>query len=449
VQHRDNFETLGILSYQHIFSSNLLGDLRFMMRDDTDRLNSNAQSTPVSAFQDRGFREEYLKGSAAYHRDRQEFKAGFEADFTQLRENFRDIITDPAQFDAGTPITFCFPGDRPSLGRRLDLEQSVFVQDLIHVGNWTANLGLRWDHYQLLANQNAVSPRLGVARYFPQAGLIVHLSYDRVFQTPAFENILLASSPEVVALNPNVVRLPVKPSHGNYYEFGATKAFLNKLKLDVNYFRRYVNNFADDDQLLNTAVSFPVAFRKAYIYGAEAKLDLSPVRRFSGFVSYSYQVGSVYLPVTGGLFLGSDATNALTGTNRRLWDSQDQRHTLHARVRYQLVNRVWIAFGGQYGSGLPTQFDSSQPNAIANAIAQYGQTVVDRVNFVRGRVKPSLSLDASTGIEVWKKDTRVLHLAANIENLNNRLNVIDFAGLFSGNAIAPPRSYSLRLQTTF
>jgi hypothetical protein len=449
LQHRENFETLGILSYQHVFSSKLLADLHFMMRDDTDRLKSNPQSTPIIAFQDRGFHEEYLKGSAAYHRGRHEFKAGFEVDFTQLRENFSDVITDQAQFDPATPITFAFPGVRSSRSRRIDLEQSAFVQDLIHVGNWTASLGLRWDHYQLLANQNAVSPRLGVARYFPEAGLIVHLSYDRVFQTPAFENILLASSPEVVTLNPNVLRLAVEPSHGNYYEVGATKAFEDKLKLDVNYFRRYVNNFADDDQLLNTAVSFPIAFRKAYVYGAEAKLTLSPVHRFSGFVSYSYQVGSVYLPVTGGPFLGSDATNALTNTNGRLWDSQDQRHTLHARVRYQLVNRVWIAFGGQYGSGLPMQFDTAQPNAIANAVAQYGQAVVNRANFAHDRVKPSLSLDASTGIELWKKDTRTLRLAANIENLNNRLNVIDFAGLFSGNAIAPPRSYSVRFQTTF
>ena len=35
------------------------------------------------------------------------------------------------------------------------------------------------------------------------------------------------------------------------------------------------------------------------------------------------------------------------------------------------------------------------------------------------------------------------------ENLNNRLNLIDFAGLFSGNAVAPPRSFALRMQTSF
>jgi hypothetical protein len=443
LDHRDNFETLGILSYQHIFSESLLADLRFMMRSNTDALHSNPQSTPIIAFQDRGFREQYLKGTASYHRGRHEWKAGFEADFTQLRENFNDHITDPSQFDPGTPPSFQFTG------RGLDLEQSAFLQDLVRIGKWTLNAGLRWDHYQLLLNQNALSPRLAAARYFPSANLVLHASYDRVFQTPAFENILLASSPQVAALNPNVLRLPVMPSHGNYYELGLTKAFAQKVKLDVNSFRRSMNNFADDNLLLNTAVSFPIAFRKASIYGAEAKLELPRWGRFSGFLSYSYIVGSVYLPVTGGLLLGSDVTNALTQTTGRLWDSQDQRHTLHGRLRYQLTTRAWIAFGAEYGSGLPTEFDATAPNAIAGIIAQYGQAVVHRVDFARGRVKPSFSLDASAGIDLWRHDQIAARLQADAQNLNNRLNLIDFAGLFSGNAIAPPRSYSLRLALTF
>jgi hypothetical protein len=33
------------------------------------------------------------------------------------------------------------------------------------------------------------------------------------------------------------------------------------------------------------------------------------------------------------------------------------------------------------------------------------------------------------------------------DNLNDRLNVVDFGGLFSGNAIGPARSF--RLNTTF
>jgi outer membrane cobalamin receptor len=438
-QDRNNFETMGTASYQHIFSANVVADFHAMVRDDSQGLSSNNFSTPILAFQENGFREGYFRGTISIHRGNQEWKAGIESDSTFLRERFSDTITDFTRFDPGTPPTYSFAGNRP------DLEQSAFVQDLIRLGPWTVSAGLRWDHYQLLVNQNAVSPRLGISRYFKSADLVLHASYDRVFQTPDFENILLSSSNQVVSLNPEVLRLPVRPSHGNYYEVGLTKGFLQKLKLDANYFERDINNFADDDQLLDTAVSFPIAFRKAAIYGTEAKLAVPHWGPWSGFLSYSYMVGAAYLPVTGGLFLGDDASNALSQTSGRFWVSQDQRNTLRARLRWQIVPRLWAAAGGEYGSGLPVEFTGTQQQAVA----QYSQTIVDRVNFELGRVRPSLSLDASVGADIWKKDKRTMRFQADIQNINNRLNLIDFAGLFSGNAIAPARSYFLRLTMNF
>jgi outer membrane cobalamin receptor len=438
-QYRNNFETMGIASYQHLFSPNLVGDFHGMVRDDSEGFSSNPFSTPIIVFQDNGFRELYFKGTVSIHHRVQEWKAGVESDATFLREQFSDVITNFTQFDPGTPPTYNFAENRPSL------EQSAFVQDLIRFGNWTVSAGLRWDHYQLLVNQNALSPRLGFSRYFRSADLVLHASYDRVFQTPDFENILLSSSPEVVSLNPQVLRLPVEPSHGNYYEVGVTKGFFQKIRLDVNGFDRSVNNFADDDQLLDTAVSFPIAFRKANIYGAEGKLDLPHWGRLSGFFSYSYMVGAAYLPVTGGLFLGDAASNALSQTNGRFWVTQDQRNTARTRFRYQLVERVWVALGSEYGSGLPVEFDGTEQQAVA----QYGQAIVNRVNFDLARVRPSFSLDASAGADLWKKDKRSIRLQADLQNLNNRLNLINFAGLFSGNSVAPPRSYTLRLTTDF
>jgi len=50
---------------------------------------------------------------------------------------------------------------------------------------------------------------------------------------------------------------------------------------------------------------------------------------------------------------------------------------------------------------------------------------------------------------LYKGDRFSSTVQADLQNINNRLNVINFGGLFSGNAIAPPRSYSVRLQTTF
>ena len=441
-QDGDDFETMGIVSYQHVFSSNALAAARGMVRDDSGDLTSNPQSTPLIAFLHNDFRELYFNGSVSVHRDRHEWKAGVESDALFLHEDFSYTITDPTRFDPGTPGSFRFVGNRP------DLEQSAYVEDLIRLGKWTLSAGVRWDHYQLLFNQNAVSPRLSLARYFSSAGLLLHASYDRVFQTPSAENILLSSSAQVVSLNPSVLRLPVEPSHGNYFEIGGSKSLFSQLRFDANYYRRYANQFADDDQILSTAVSFPIAFRKSVIYGAEGKVEMPQWGRFSGYTSYSYMVGNVWFPATGGLFLGDDVLSGQTHLTGHFPDSQDQRHTLRARLRYQVLPRMWIAGSAEYGSGLPFVLGAFT-DSYQQALAVYGPAVVDRVDFVRGRVRSSLAVNASVGADLYKNDHLSTHLQGDIANLNDRLNVIDFGGLFSGNAIAPSRSYMLRLQMNF
>jgi outer membrane cobalamin receptor len=437
-QDRATNETDGMASYQHVFSSDALLDVRGMVRDLAETLSSNPLSTPIVAAQDRGFREGYAKGALSVHHGRNEIKAGVELDFASIREEFSYLIADPAQFDPDTPSSFRF------LDRAPDREQAAFVQDLVRLGRWTVSAGVRWDHYHLLVDRNAASLRLGVSWYWPRMNTVFHASYDRVFQTPASENLLLSSSPEILTLSPDVLRLPVRPSLGNFFEVGLTKGFFGNLRLDLNSYSRAFSNYADDDLLLNTGISFPIAFRKAEIYGAEAKLELPHWGRASGYLSYSYMLGVGYTPVTGGLFLGDDAATALSDTGR-FPVSQDQRNTVSARFRYQLIPKLWLGFGGQYGSGLPTEFDGTPQEVIE----QYGQATYDRIDFARGRVRPSLSLDFSVGADLWKQDKRSVRLQADVHNLNDRLNVINFAGLFSGTAIAPPRSYALRLTTQF
>jgi hypothetical protein len=440
LQTADNLETMGIASYQHIFSSNASSDFRTMVRDNEIGFNSNTNSTPIEVFQQNFFREAYFRGTTTINHGRNEWKFGFESDNTFLNENFRYHITDLTQFnnDPPPPVDFSFLANRP------DLEQSAFIQDQIRLKNWTINAGLRWDHYQLLLNRHAVDPRFAISRYFPLADLLVHFSYDRVFQTPSSENILLSSSVQVESIDPqSFLRLAVEPSEGNYYEAGLTKVFYGKIKLDTNYFRRLVANYADDDQIDNTAITFPIAFQKAVIYGAEAKLDLPDWRRFSGFLSYSYTVGQAWYPVTGGLFLGDDAQGLPPGGH--FPDSQDQRNTLRGRLRYQVMPRLWIAGGIQYDTGLPFEFDGD-PSEV---LAQYGQRVLDRINFARGRIYPAFQVNASAGADVYKSDRVKMRFQIDGQNLTNILNVIDFGGLFSGNAIGPSRSVAMRLNTVF
>jgi hypothetical protein len=443
-QTADNQETMGTISYQHTFNPNTVANISGMMRDNWNDFNSNDNSTPIEVFQHNWFREGYVKGTLTAVRGRHEWKVGFESDNMFLNEKFAYVITNPGDFDPSTPLAFNFAANRP------DLEQSAFVEDLIHLGTVTISAGLRWDHYQLLLNRQAVDPRFSVSKYFPSADLVLHFSYDRVFQTPSFENILLSSSTAAANLDTISLQLPVEPSEGNYYEVGLTKGFAQKLRLDANYFRRLVNNYADDDQIDNTTISFPIAFRKAIIYGAEAKIDVPDWHGFTGFLSYSYTVGQAWFPVTGGLFLGDDAEIPLTG---HFPDSQDQRNTVRGRVRYQVTPRFWVAGGIQYDTGLPFDFQcpngESEQQCIAGVTATYGQQVVDRINFNRGRIYPAFQVSASAGMNIYKSDRMNVQFQADGTNLTNVLNVIDFGGLFSGNAIGPARSVGLRFTTTF
>ena len=312
----------------------------------------------------------------------------------------------------------------------------------MRLGRWTVSAGLRWDHYRLLVDRNAVSPRLGVSWSWPTGGLVLRASYDRTFQTPAIENLLLASTAQVDSLSEAVVRLPVAPSDGNFYEVGLSKR-VGRLRLDASHYRRNMDNFADDDLLLNTGVSFPIAFHHGQVSGTEVSLDLPRWRSWWASAGYSNMIGTGDLPVSGGLLLG-DEVGQESGTGR-FAISQDQRNTVRARVGYDMTSRLWVAMATSYGSGLPVEFDGNP----ADALAQYGPRIVSLVNFETGRVKPNFSLDASASLVVYKKDDRSVRLQVDVLNLTNRLNLINFAGLFSGTALAPPRTLAFRVRAAF
>jgi hypothetical protein len=434
-----NGETTGQIYFQHTISPGLFLSFSGSVRDADATLRSNPSSTPVIVSQDRGYREGYVRGDLAGHRGHHDWKAGADSIFSPVHEALQYTIEDFTFFDPGTKSPFAFAQGK------WDIEPAAYVQDQWHRGNWNVSAGLRFDHYGFAVQESAWSPRAGVSRYVPSLSLLIHASYDRVFQTPAMENLLLASSPLLVAIEPVVLRLPVRPARGNYYEAGVTKSFLGKLRLEANVFRRDFHNYSDDDVLLDTGVSFPIAFAKARIAGEEVQLAVPRWGRFSGYLSYANQSGIGQGPITGGLFLGDNAANALTDTSK-FAVSQDQRNTARARVRFQAERRVWLAMGAQYGSGLPADTGGADFNTL---VGEFGTAIVSRVNLQRGRVRPNFSLDAAAGAELFHKEQRSATIQVQVANLMDRLNVLNFESLFSGTAVAAPRSISARLKFTF
>ena len=197
---------------------------------------------------------------------------------------------------------------------------------------------------------------------------------------------------------------------------------------------------------LQTGVSFPISYFKARITGEEVRFEIPHWGRFSGFVSYANQSGLGQGPITGGLFIGSDAQGVLTDTSK-FAVSQDQRNTLRGRVRFQATSRMWFAVASQYGSGLPAELEDTVD--VDSLIAQFGEQVVSRVNLDRERVDPNFSLDLAMGAELYRKELRTLQFQLQTTNVTDRLNVINFASLFSGTAVGAPRMISARLRFAF
>lgn len=444
-QDRTGGDTEGQVHYQRVFSPSLIGSFGGMLRDVSARQWSNPFSTPIETHQDRGYREAYMRSSLSGHHGSHEWKTGVEIRFASVREEFGYHIVsyrlNPGNvriFDSDLLASYEFSGRSP------DREQAFYAQDTIRLKNFTLSLGLRFDHYALLVHESGWSPRVAAAWHSRPLGLVLHASYDRTFGTPPFENLLVSAAPSTANLNGGFY-LPIRPSRGNYYEAGFTQSLGKRARLDASYFLRDVRDFKDDDLLLNTGVSFPIAFRNATVRGVEVKLEVPHWGPFSGYLSYANTIGIGQFPISGGLFLDDGAADLLS-SNERFPISQDMRNTARAWLRYQISRRVWTAWSGSYNSGLPVAGDLPALNLLE---AQYGADIVSKVNFSRGRVTPSFSINASVGADLWRHDRRSVSVQADVLNLTGRLNVINFAGLLSGTATGAPRSFGIRLRTEF
>ena len=194
---------------------------------------------------------------------------------------------------------------------------------------------------------------------------------------------------------------------------------------------------------------FRSPFRSAEIHGEEIQIAVPRWGRFSGVLSYSNQTGIGQGPITGGLFLGSDELQGISDTSK-FPVSQDQRNTVRAHVRYQATERLWFATSAEYGSGLPVDLNGPvDPSQINFLLQQYGPAILNEVNFNAGRVRPNFSLDAAAGATLFHKEGKDISFEIEGHNLTDKVNVLNFASLFSGTAVAPPASVSARLKVGF
>jgi hypothetical protein len=480
-QRRRTQDNMQSLSWQHIFSTNLVSHLAGYWRYNAAKLRSNEETGPVFAEQSRHHANYGVLGSLTWHKSRNTIKGGFEYTRFPLTESFTLSITDLEDLLETQPDLpegardFVFPNAFFFNDHRTGYEGSVYVQDHINATrDLTFDLGVRFDGYHFLVDKNYWSPRLGMAYHIAKTKTVLRAAYNRFLETPALENLLLSSSPEGQIFSPAgeeemaVRRLkalgrlraseegdvgdadkgaPVQTSREWQVDTGFQQQLERYLRLDADFYYRRLRNPPEITNFLETGIIFPANLDHSRSKGIETRLDLAHVRGFSGFCSYTNLHIYGFAPITGGLFLG-EAVDISQRPGSRINVEEDQRNTVVFQAMYdRLPGKFWMAFGGRHDSGFSVELE---PDASEEEFAkEFPEKILDRVNFERGFIKPHTVLDFSIGRDFAVNEHVSLSGQFNIKNLADRFYLITFESVFSGTTIGRPRNYSGRLSLNF
>ena len=391
-------------------------------------------------------------------RGRHHWKIGFDTQYFPVSENFFFGITDPR---------FNLPGSRdfnPNLapfdltrgGRWFRFSDkgagqlhTVFLQDRIKLGRFQLNLGGRYDRYRFLTAGSQLQPRLGVAYHLRETGTVLRASYNRNYQTPPNENLLLSNSEAAGRLAPPDVRrdlsggvILIGPQRQNVYEAGLQQRLGDRASLNAVYFHKDSRDLQDNDNFLNTGIIFPTSLARSNVNGFETRLTLPEIRRFSGSVSTTHFHVVVTPPFTGGLFLGNSALQVLSEGPFVI--DHDQKLAVSSLLTWRPRRNWWTSWQVRYDSGLVP--NPSDPAQVARDPDYFDQLPLVNLTSDPPRVKARTILDATVGYRHIRGDRRLWDLVFQAANLTDRTALYNFQSVFVGTRVVQPRTLSAKVR---
>ena len=446
------------LGYVRILSSVATFDSTTSVRSTAARLTPSAGDIPVTAELSRS-----LATLASFNRLNWQSGAhmvtlGVDAQHFPVAEEFAFGLTDrsinaPSSPDFNPNLV---PFDLTRGGARFRFRESaagqlftVFVRDRVDWRNFVLDLGLRFDRYSLVVTASDLQPRVGLAYHIERTGTVLRASYNRNFQTPPNENLLLANSQESAGLAPPEVRrtlnggsIPIQPQYQNVYEAGLQQDFAGRVSLDAAYYHKNSTNLQDNDNFLNTGIIFPTSLAFSRVNGFEARLVVPQTRNLSGSLSLTHFRAIVTPPFTGGLFLASSTLEALSAGPFII--DHDQALGVSGNMIYRPAKHWWTSWQVRYDSGLVS--NPSDPEEVAADLDYFDQLPYVELLGNPPRTRQRTIIDASLGYEHYRGDRRAWELALQVSNLTNRTALYSFQSVFVGTRVVQPLTASLRLR---
>jgi outer membrane cobalamin receptor len=431
-------------------------------RSTTAVLRPSAGDTPVTAAQNR--RLSTYSGSVRYTRSVGDHlvRAGAEIKRFPVEEWFSMAVTSPSFNDPGSDRynDALLPYDLTRGGslfvfddRRTGTQVGVYAETSLSLGNVSLKAGLRHDEYRFLVNGRQLQPRVGIAYRVPGRDLVVRASYNRNYQTPPNENLLLSNSEAASRLAPASVRdalggayRPIRPERQDVYEAGVQFAAGPLLTVDASVFRKDSRDQQDNNNFFDTGIIFPTTLRRIEVTGLEARVSMLPRRGWSGSLSATTGRAVSSPPFTGGLFLGQDAVDLLSAGPFLI--DHDQRLGVHGLMTFDPAGPFWVGGSVRYDSGLVS--NPSDPAVVAADPDFHDLLPYVDLGAETPRVRPRTIADVACGYDlVDARGRRTWGLQLQITNLTNRTALYNFQSVFVGTRLVQPRTVSVRIARNF
>jgi hypothetical protein len=394
-----------------------------------------------------------------------EIKAGAILKLYPINERFSFGITDPNLNDPTSsgynPNLAPYDLTRGGHPFVFDASRSItyiagFVEDTLRLSDLTAQVGLRYDHANFPLRESQLEPRVGLAYYLQPTKTVFRVSYNRIFITPEYEDILFSSSPEASSLAPPEVQasralgeglILVPAARQDVYDVGFQQAVGPKLRLDVDFWERRVRFVADQAQFQNTGIVFPVAFDHGRLHGWNVRLDLAPIGGLTGYASVGHVHAVYFPPLAGGLFLDTGALDAITGGPFLI--DHDQNLQIQGGLSYAFgKSGLWVAGSGRYDSGLVTGADQTIVSDPDNAFALPYIRLGNGTGLDPNRVAPRTVWNFSAGADLARLGVPV-GVQLDVLNAFDKKGVYNVLSTFGGTHVFPPRTVAGRIRYTF
>lgn len=406
-------------------------------------------------------------------------KVGGGGEVYPLAEFFTFAVTNPALSSSDTvggdnrlaPYDLTKGGDPFLVDREMTGQRfSGFVQDRLEWGKWRLNAGLRFDYFNLLDVESAISPRLAVA-YLLNDRTTLRGSYNRIVMQAPVENILVSSSSQAMVLSgeeQQSVPLNVRSEKGDVVELDADFLLNDYLSLTAAAYGKSIEDFLVKAELGNSGIIFPINLKNGLVVGGEVSTalrewhNLSALLTLSGGIAYGLIPEDGSSPVSAGLIIGEEGY-----FYSHPFKEEDHFPTEHSQLfeaslnlHYALPGGFFAILEGRLDSGLPFDLVDANgkgldPEASRQELRSrgYSDDVIDLLNLESERpgspdkaVAPHGTIDLAAGVDLDQWIHTHARITATVTNVFDTPYLYKFESSFGGTHFGQPRMGAVSLE---